>query len=114
VRVNDDLAASLRDRVLTLDDELVVGINQSHAVADLRGPFMTADVRERLSSEPNLQSVRRQLAPLVKAGHVDRTEAPSGVAAQFSDPETPGAGQVELPRAGDAHLDGLTQCISDT
>jgi hypothetical protein len=97
VRVNNDLAASLRDLVLTLDDELVVGINWFHAVADLHGSFTMADVRERLSSEPNLQNVRRQLAAPVKTDHVDRTEAPSGVATQFSDPEAVGADQVKLP-----------------
>ena len=83
----------------------------AEVVADLRGPFTTADVRERLAGEPNPRDVRRQLAPLVEAGHLDRTETPNGVATQFSDPEAPGAGQVELLSAGDAHSDDPTQCI---
>jgi len=68
----------------------------AEVVADLRGSFTTADVRERLAGEPNPRDVRRQLAALIKAGHLDRTETPNGVATQFSDPEAPGAGQVEL------------------
>jgi hypothetical protein len=86
----------------------------AEAVADLRGSFTTADVRERLSGDPNPRSVRRQLAALAKAGHLNRTETPNGVANQFSDPEAPGAGQVELPSIGDAHPDEPTQCISYT
>jgi hypothetical protein len=83
-------------------------------VADLCGSFTTADVRERLVGDPNPRSVRRQLATLVEGGHFDRTETPNGVANQFSDPEAPGAGQVELPSVGDAHPDDPTQCISYT
>jgi hypothetical protein len=86
----------------------------AEVVADLRGSFTTADVRERLAGEPNPRDVRRQLAALIKAGHLDRTETPNGVATQFSDPEAPGAGQVELLSAGDAHSDDPTQCISGT
>jgi hypothetical protein len=86
----------------------------AEAVADLRGSFTTADVRERLAGDPNPRGVRRQLAALVEAGHLNRTETPNGVATQFSDPEAPGAGQVELPSVGDAHPDEPTQCLSDT
>ena len=86
----------------------------AEAVAYLRGSFTTADVRERLVGEPDPRSVRRQLAALVEAGHLDRTETPNGVATQFSDPEAPGAGQVELPSVGEAHPDEPTQCLSDT
>jgi hypothetical protein len=64
----------------------------AEAVADLRGSFTTADVRERLPGDPNPRSVRWQLAALVEAGHLDRTETPNGVATQFSDPEAPSAG----------------------
>lgn len=91
VRVNNDLVASLRDQALTLDDKFAVNINWFHAVADLRGSFKLADIRERLSSEPKLQSVRQQLAALVEADHLDRTETPNGVTNQFSDPEVLGA-----------------------
>jgi hypothetical protein len=64
----------------------------AEAAADLRGSFTTADVRERLAGEPNPRSVRRQPVALVEAGHLNRTETPNGVATQFSDPGTPGAG----------------------
>jgi len=86
----------------------------AEAVADLRGSFTTGDVRERPAGDPNPRSVRRQLAALVEAGHLDQMETPNGVATQFSDPEMPGAGQVELPRVGKTHPDDPTQCLSDT
>jgi hypothetical protein len=75
VRVNDDLAAGPRDRALTLDGAFVADINQFHAVADPRGSFTAADVRERLTGDANPRSVRWQLAALVEADHLDRTEA---------------------------------------
>jgi hypothetical protein len=96
-------------------DETVVaegGVVKTHSagakrvaevVADLRGSFTTADVRERLAGDANPRSVRRQLAALVEAGHLAQTETPNGVATQFSDTEAPGAGQVELPSVGEAH-----------
>jgi hypothetical protein len=86
----------------------------AEAVADLRGSLTTADVRERPAGDPNPRSVRRQLTALVEAGHLDRTETPNGVANQLSDPDAPGAGQVELPSVGDGHPDDPTQCISYT
>jgi hypothetical protein len=56
----------------------------AEAVADFRGSFTTADVRERLAGEPNPWSVRQQLAALVETGHLDRTETPNGVATQLT------------------------------
>ena len=90
--------AALREGIPVVAEGGVVKTHSAGAkrvaevVADLRGSFMTADVRERLAGDPNPRSVRRQPAALVEAGHLNRTETPNGVANHFNDLRAPGAG----------------------
>ncbi|OYR75157.1 hypothetical protein [Halorubrum ezzemoulense] len=96
--LRDDLPVVGRGQVVETWSDTATAVAREYR--RLGGEFTIGDVADAV--DVTRRQVRRVLAELAEAGYLRRVDGGPGVANVYEPADTPGAGEVDLPRRGDA------------